>query len=70
MKKTLKDLAEKMDTLQEKNDGTLEGGFGSVKGGTRSPLQVESASTNDGCTNSLDCSTSTNKNSCSNTGIC
>ena len=67
MKKTIKILVEKMEKLQEMKDGVLHGGFASVKGGFSAVLD----STNDGvnCTNSHDCTKSTNTLNCSN-GIC
>lgn len=83
MKKTLKTL---LASLQEKNDGTLNGGFASIKGGfSLSAVALNSLTTcnNSGtcsstntfnCVNSGDCRTSTNDASshggCSNTGAC
>ena len=66
MKKTIKILLEKANKLQEK-DGTLHGGFASIRGGFNF-----SDSTNESCTNSHDCSQSTNTGTpaCSNTGTC
>ncbi|WP_205510365.1 hypothetical protein [Longitalea arenae] len=55
MKKTIKILLEKMDKLQESKDGTLQGGFSSIRGGLNF-----NDSTNQSCTNVKDCSKSTN----------
>jgi hypothetical protein len=69
MKKTIKILSEKMNALQQKNDGTLLGGFAAIKGGFKSPLD----STNNnpsGCSNTVDCTHSTNLDICSNSGTC
>jgi len=41
MKKTIKILAEKMDKLQEKKDGTLQGGFASIRGGVMEPILAQ-----------------------------
>jgi hypothetical protein len=68
MKKTIKILAEKMSSLQERQDGTLEGGFASIKGGYNDvPF-----STNESCSNTVDCRLSSNTGTpvCSNTGTC
>jgi hypothetical protein len=67
MKKTIKILVEKMDKLQERSDGVLQGGFSAIRGGFNFD-----DSTNEGCSNSKDCSHSTNTGStaCSNTGTC
>jgi hypothetical protein len=69
MKKTIKILAEKMDKLQELNEGTLQGGFTSIKGG----FAAFELSTNDnwGCTNAKNCVGSTNTGQgCTNDGVC
>jgi len=69
LKKTIKILVEKMDSLQEKTDGVLHGGFASIKGG----FNAFDFSTNDkGCTNSGTCTATTNTGTptCSNTGTC
>jgi len=69
MKKTIKILAEKMEKLQEKKDGTLQGGFASIKGGFNNTL----LSTNDspkGCSNTGDCTGTTNTTGCVNTKSC
>jgi len=68
MKKTIKILVGKLDQLQEKSDGTLQGGFAAIKGG----FKAFDDSTNDGvrCTNSSDCTHSTNIVNCTNSGTC
>lgn len=68
MKKTIKILLDKMDKLQEKKDGTLQGGFASIKGGF-----TYADSTNEGaCSNSGNCTRTTNTGTptCSNSGTC
>lgn len=65
MKKKIKLPSEKSNILREKKDGTLEGGFASIKGGF-SPL----LSDNDHCTNTSDCTHSTNTPTCTNTKTC
>lgn len=65
MKKKIRILSAKMSILEEKKDGTLEGGFASIRGGYGSLL-----STNTGCSNTTDCSHSTNTMDCTNTGTC
>lgn len=67
MKKTITILATKLEVLQEKNDGTLEGGFASIKGGFNTTLGFSNDFI---CTNSNDCTHSTNNSFCSNTGKC
>jgi hypothetical protein len=47
MKNKIKVLSDKIQKLQEEKDGTLHGGFASLKGGFNDFL----ASTNDNCTN-------------------
>ncbi|WP_205510376.1 hypothetical protein [Longitalea arenae] len=68
MKKTIKILLEKMDKLQEK-DGTLQGGFASIKGGFNVTYDSENKSN---CTNSGDCTRTTNTGTptCVNSGTC
>jgi len=65
MKKTIKILIDKMDKLQEKQDGTLQGGFSSIKGGFNASLLKQ----NGNCTNTTSC-TQTNVSSCTNSGFC
>lgn len=78
MKKSIQSFLIK---LKENNDGTVSGGFGSVRGGfnlnllrTNSPCENSgtcSGTNVAGCTNSGQCSGSTNKEvSCHNTGTC
>jgi hypothetical protein len=80
MKKTLKELLTK---LKQETDGTLTGGFGSIKGGY-SVGSVETTNTildncsnsqvcggiNSSCTNSGFCGDASNTYSCSNTFAC
>jgi hypothetical protein len=68
MKKTIKILVDKMNKLQEKTDGTLQGGFASIKGGFAAEDDGTNASI--GCKNTGDCTKSTNLYGCSNTGVC
>ncbi|WP_205510369.1 hypothetical protein [Longitalea arenae] len=67
MKKTIKILAAEMEKLQEKNDGTLQGGFASIRGGFSF-----SDSTNQSCSNTKDCTKSTNTGTptCTNYNTC
>ena len=67
MKKTIKILTEKMAKLQEQKDGTLQGGFASIRGGFNT-----FDSTNESCSNTVKCTQSTNTGDphCSNTGTC
>ncbi|QES91065.1 hypothetical protein [Rhizosphaericola mali] len=67
MKKTIKVLVEKMDKLKEKNNGKLEGGFTSIRGGFK---ENNILSTNPFCTNSNDCTHSTNTLDCTNSKLC
>jgi hypothetical protein len=69
MKKTIKIQLKKLEDLKERKDGTLQGGFASLKGGFQSDLLT----TNDhpgGCTNTKDCTKTTNAWGCVNSGIC
>ncbi|QES91069.1 hypothetical protein [Rhizosphaericola mali] len=63
-----------MNKLQEKDNGKLQGGFASIKGGSNSTdISTEDVSTNvSWCTNSGDCTKTTNSTrpGCSNTGTC
>ena len=68
MKKTIKILAEKMEKLQEKKDGTLQGGFASIKGGFHATLYSTNADMP--CSNTGDCSSSTNTHGCVNSKTC
>jgi hypothetical protein len=70
MKKNIKILSEKMDSIQEKKDGTLRGGFASIKGGFKSDLLFSTNDNPTGCTNVKDCTHSTNSFTCTNSGIC
>ena len=65
MKKTIKIL---VDKLQEKKDGTLQGGFSSIKGG----FQLPDFSDNTSCSNTKDCRLTTNTGTpvCYNGGTC
>ncbi|KAA2238626.1 hypothetical protein F0L74_20595 [Chitinophaga agrisoli] len=73
MRKNIESL---MSRLTANKDGTISGGFGSIRGGFNpfaSPTDnAECCGTNsNGCVNSGDCSGSTNKViKCSNTGNC
>lgn len=77
MKKSIQALLNKME---QNPDGTLKGGFASIKGGVFYRVQtnggdgVSSCSgTNDttgGCINKVSCSTTTNKGTCTNSNIC
>ncbi|WP_205510367.1 hypothetical protein [Longitalea arenae] len=55
MKKTIKILTVKMNKLQEKKDGHLEGGFASIKGGYNYSNTV-----NEYCSNTGNCTQYTN----------
>jgi len=69
MTKTIKILSQKIEKLKEKNDGTLEGGFASIKGGFIT--QADSTNQNWGCTNASNCTSSTNIGAgCTNSGTC
>ena len=68
MKKTIKILVDKMDKLQGKTDGTLQGGFASIKGGFMNA--DDSTNSSIGCSNTGNCTKSTNNFGCSNTGVC
>ncbi|QES91066.1 hypothetical protein [Rhizosphaericola mali] len=72
MKKTIKVLVEKMDKLKEKNNGKLEGGFTSIKGGFNNILISTNIGNGTGCTNSGDCTQTTNSGTptCTNTKTC
>lgn len=74
MKKNIKSF---MQSLRENKDGLLSGGFGSIKGGfsgitallsTNYSCENETCSgtNNTGCSNTVDCSKSTNKQNCTN----
>jgi hypothetical protein len=77
-----KDLKSFVDKLQQNDNGTWQGGFGSVRGGFATdpitPANGDSCSnpgtctsTNIvGCTNSGDCKGTTDQLACSNTGFC
>ena len=69
MKKTIKILVEKMDKLQEKENGTLKGGFAAIKGGYKA-FDDSTNSNTSGCSNTHDCTHSTNTVTCSNSGTC
>jgi hypothetical protein len=70
MKKTIKILVEKMNQLQQNRDGTLQGGFATIKGGFKR-LDDDFQTNERGCTNTKDCSHDTNiLASCTNTGTC
>jgi hypothetical protein len=68
MKKTIKILSHKIEKLQDPKNGTLQGGFGSLKGGFSDLF----FSTNTSCTNSNDCTHSTNTGTptCTNSKVC
>ena len=68
MKKTIKILLEKMDRLQEKKDGTLQGGFASIRGGFHET--EDTTNSLPGCTNNGDCTKVTNRWGCVNNGTC
>ena len=67
MKKTIKILVEKMEKIQEKKDGTLQGGFGSIKGGFNSTSLYYNF---EYCSNYLNCVYTTNLRACTNSGTC
>ena len=77
MKKTIQELIEK---LQQNVDGTMNGGFASIRGGTNSVTTCNNTGICSGdnttsCKNSGDCSGGTNSatgehGTCSNTGSC
>ncbi len=68
MKKSIQSLVEKMEKLQESNDGTLKGGFASVSSNSSSSLRTQA---NDfSCKNTGDCTKSSNSMDCSNSGTC
>ena len=69
MKKTIKILVGKMDQLQQNRDGFLQGGFATIKGGFK--RSDDDFQTNNGCTNTRDCSNATNVlATCTNSGTC
>lgn len=67
MKKSIKILVEK---LEQDQHGKLSGGFSAIKGGFKS-FANSAVSTNDGCTNEIRCSATTNTGSgCTNSFSC
>ena len=64
MKKSIQSFMKK---LEANGDGTISGGFGSLRGGM-SPKQLLSTN-NFGCTNAGDCK-GTNSGGCTNGGSC
>jgi hypothetical protein len=78
MKKNLRNLVTR---LSEDPEGTMQGGFGSIRGGRESVFSTNSAETctnsrctgtNENiCTNEVDCTGATNKSTkCSNKSYC
>lgn len=66
MKKNIKSF---MQSLEEKNDGILTGGFGSIKGGFSGITRLLSTNP-DGCTNDGATCSGTNSGGCTNTHDC
>lgn len=69
MKNKIKILTEKITTLKETHDGSLEGGFASIKGGRSLSFDTTNGTVQT-CTNTADCTHVTNSFKCSNTGTC
>ena len=68
VKKTIKILQEKMEKIQEKKDGTLHGGFASMRGGFNTSFFTTNYVN---CTNKADCTHTSNVGlGCTNTGTC
>ncbi len=76
---TRKNIQSFIDKMKENQDGTISGGFGSLRGGGFRPLSTNTSCTNTGsacsgnntrlCQNELTCSGNNNLD-CSNTGTC
>jgi|GEM_PF-5284986 len=75
MKKNLETFVKK---VKQNHDGSLAGGFGSVKGGHSSLYyptndkcnNTDCHNTNSGCTNSWQCSSTSNSAGCTNSWSC